>query len=160
VRTLLILTAFLPVCAQRPPSKPDRPWHSPEERRVANEGRPFHQAPFRIESDSVYSLPELIDLAGVPQSRDSCGLGKHSRPGDGPGDRAQRAIFDLIRSGAFGVTPDADVVGRLSTGLPDVQRNLNWVHLATRFPVRVRVETPPPELFRVSESSVVVIRGH
>jgi outer membrane protein TolC len=63
VRKLLILTAFLPVCAQRPPSTPDRPWHSPEERRVANEGRLFHQAPFRIESDRVYSLPELIDLA-------------------------------------------------------------------------------------------------
>ena len=66
----------------------------------------------------------------------------------------------VVESIGFGVTPDADVVGRLSSGLPDVQRNLNWVHLATRFPVRVRVENPPPELFRVSESSVVVIRGH
>jgi len=65
----------------------------------------------------------------------------------------------VVESIGFGVTPDADVVGRLSTGLPDVQRNLNWVHLATRFPVRVRVQNPPPELFRVSESSVVVIRG-
>jgi multidrug efflux system membrane fusion protein len=59
----------------------------------------------------------------------------------------------------FGVTPDADVLGRLAPGLPDVQRTLNWVHLASRYPVRVRVENPPPELFRVSESAVVVIRG-
>jgi multidrug efflux system membrane fusion protein len=59
----------------------------------------------------------------------------------------------------FGVTPDADVVGRFEPGLPDVQRTLNWVHLASRYPVRVRVENPPPELFRVSESAVVVIRG-
>ena len=65
----------------------------------------------------------------------------------------------VVDSIGFGVTPDADVVGSLTTGLPDVQRNLNWVHLATRFPVRVRVKNPPPELFRVSESSVVVIRG-
>ena len=65
----------------------------------------------------------------------------------------------VVESIGFGVTPNPDVVGRLTTGLPDVQRNLNWVHLATRFPVRVRVENPPPELFRVSESSVVVIRG-
>ena len=59
----------------------------------------------------------------------------------------------------FGVTPDADVIGRLAPGLPHVQRTLNWVHLASRYPVRVRVENPPPELFRVSESAVVVIRG-
>jgi len=43
--------------------------------------------------------------------------------------------------------------------LPDVQRTLNWVHLATRYPVLVRVENPPEDLFRVSESAVVVIRG-
>src|SRR6204780_5015991 len=60
----------------------------------------------------------------------------------------------------FGVTPDADVLGRLAPGLPDVQRTLNWVHLASRYPVRVRVENPTPDLFRVSESAVVVIRGH
>ena len=63
MRTLLILTAFLPACAQRPPSTLDRPWHSPEERQAANDGMRFRQAPFRIESDRVYSLPELIDLA-------------------------------------------------------------------------------------------------
>jgi multidrug efflux system membrane fusion protein len=66
----------------------------------------------------------------------------------------------VVDSIGFGVTPDADVVGRLEPGLPDVQRTLNWVHLASRYPVRVRVKDPPPELFRVSESAVVVIRGH
>jgi len=66
------------------------------------------------------------------------------------------AVVDSI---GFGVTPDADVVGRLGAGLPDVQRTLNWVHLATRYPVRVRVENPPDDLFRVSESAVVAIRG-
>jgi multidrug efflux system membrane fusion protein len=66
----------------------------------------------------------------------------------------------VVESIGFGVTPDADVVGRLTPGLPDVQRTLNWVHLASRFPVRVRVENPPPDLFRVSESAVVLVRGH
>jgi multidrug efflux system membrane fusion protein len=65
----------------------------------------------------------------------------------------------VVDSVGFGVTPDADVVGRFEQGLPDVQRTLNWVHLASRFPVRVRVEHPAPDLFRVSESAVVVIRG-
>jgi len=65
----------------------------------------------------------------------------------------------VVESIGFGVTPDEDVIGRLQQGLPDVQRTLNWVHLASRYPVRVRVESPPPDLFRVSESAVVVIRG-
>ena len=66
----------------------------------------------------------------------------------------------VVDSVGFGVTPDADVIGRFGTGLPDIQRTLNWVHLASRFPVRVRVKNPPPELFRVSASAVVIIRGH
>ena len=66
----------------------------------------------------------------------------------------------VVDSIGFGVTPDADVFGTLAPGLPDVQRTLNWVHLASRYPVRVRVKEPPPDLFRVGESAVVVIRGH
>lgn len=66
----------------------------------------------------------------------------------------------VVDSVGFGVTPNADVFGTLAPGLPDVQRTLNWVHLASRYPVRVRVKNPPPELFRISESAVVVIRGH
>ncbi|HEX4167167.1 MAG TPA: biotin/lipoyl-binding protein [Bryobacteraceae bacterium] len=66
----------------------------------------------------------------------------------------------VVDSIGFGVTPDPDVIGRLESGLPDVQRTLNWVHLASRYPVRVRVANSPPELFRVGESAVVVIRGH
>jgi multidrug efflux system membrane fusion protein len=65
----------------------------------------------------------------------------------------------VVDSVGFGVTPDADVFGTLSPGLPDAQRTLNWVHLASRYPVRVRVKDPPPDLFRVGESAVVIIRG-
>jgi multidrug efflux system membrane fusion protein len=66
----------------------------------------------------------------------------------------------VVDSVGFGVTPDADLVGKLTTpGLPDVQRTLNWVHLASRYPVRVRIQSPPSELFRLGESVVVVIRG-
>src|SRR5246127_2712310 len=66
----------------------------------------------------------------------------------------------VVDSLGFGVTPDPDVIGRLEPGLPDVQRTLNWVHLASRYPVRVRVEDPSPDLFRVGESAVVTIRGN
>jgi membrane fusion protein, multidrug efflux system len=68
-----------------------------------------------------------------------------------------RGIVDSV---GYGVTPDEDLIGRLTPpGLPDIQRTLNWVHLASRFPVRVRIESPPSELLRLGESAVVVIRG-
>jgi multidrug efflux system membrane fusion protein len=66
----------------------------------------------------------------------------------------------VVDSIGFGVTPDPDVIGKLEKGLPDVQRTLNWVRLASRYPVRVRVQNPNPELFRVGESAVVTIRGN
>jgi membrane fusion protein, multidrug efflux system len=65
----------------------------------------------------------------------------------------------VVDSVGFGVTPDADLIGKLTQGLPDVQRTLNWVRLASRFPVRVRIASGSPNLFRLGESAVVVIRG-
>ncbi len=85
-----------------------------------------------------------------------------------PGMRAEVYVLsnpDLRFSGVvdsigFGVTPDPDVIGNLQSGLPDVQRTLNWVHLASRYPVRVRVDNPTPDLFRVGASAVVTVRGN
>jgi multidrug efflux system membrane fusion protein len=69
--------------------------------------------------------------------------------------------FDgIVESAGFAVTPDPDVFGNFDKSVPDVQRTLNWVRLAARYPVRVRVEKPSADSFRVSESAVVVIRGH
>lgn len=65
----------------------------------------------------------------------------------------------VVDSVGFGVTPDPDRIGRPGPGLPDLQRTLNWVHLASRYPVRVRVEDPAGDLFRVGETAVVTIRG-
>jgi len=65
----------------------------------------------------------------------------------------------VVDSVGFGVQPDSTVVGSFSPSLPDVQRSLNWVHLATRFPVRVRILASKTDAFRLSESAVVVIRG-
>lgn len=48
----------------------------------------------------------------------------------------------VVDNVGFGVTPDPDVIGTLQPGLPDVQRTLNWVHLASCYPVRVRVRIP------------------
>jgi len=67
----------------------------------------------------------------------------------------------VVDSVGFGVQPDSTLIGTIApTGLPDVQRSLNWVHLASRFPVRVRISAPDSESFRLSESAAVVIRGY
>jgi multidrug efflux system membrane fusion protein len=66
----------------------------------------------------------------------------------------------VVDSVGFGVTPDGDLVGHISApGLPDVQRTLNWVHLASRFPVRVRIQEQTADVFRLGESAVVIIRS-
>jgi multidrug efflux system membrane fusion protein len=74
--------------------------------------------------------------------------------------RPDRKFEGIVESAGFGVTPDASLVGTLSQGLPDIQRSLNWVHLATRFPVRVRVNAPSPDDFRVGATAMVVMRGN
>ena len=74
--------------------------------------------------------------------------------------RPNEPFAGVVDSLGFGVTPDPDLIGTLQPGLPDVQRTLNWVHLASRYPVRVRVENPPPDLFRVGQSAVITIRGN
>jgi membrane fusion protein, multidrug efflux system len=73
--------------------------------------------------------------------------------------RPNERFNGVVDSVGYGVTPDPDVVGRFGQGLPDVQRTLNWVHLAARYPVRVRVENPPIDTFRVGETAVVTLDG-
>jgi membrane fusion protein, multidrug efflux system len=76
--------------------------------------------------------------------------------------RPNERFSGVVESVGFGVTPDADIIGNWVAqpgNLPDIQRTLNWVHLASRYPVRVRVESPSRELFRVGESAVVIVRG-
>jgi multidrug efflux system membrane fusion protein len=88
---------------------------------------------------------------------------RHIRPGMHADlyvlSRPDLTIPGLVDSIGFGVTPDPDVIGRLTPGLVDTQRTLNWVHLASRYPVRVRVVSAPPDLLRVGESAIVVIHG-
>lgn len=56
---------------------------------------------------------------------------------------------------AWAVVPEN---GSSVMGLPSVPRNLDWVRLAQRFPVRVQVENPD-DSFRVGASAVVTITG-
>jgi membrane fusion protein, multidrug efflux system len=66
----------------------------------------------------------------------------------------------VVESTGYGVTPDPTFWGKITPpGLPDVQRTLSWVHLASRYPVRIRIESPS-DAIRLGESAVVVIRGY
>ncbi len=64
----------------------------------------------------------------------------------------------VVESIGFGVTPE-DVTTSQAGGLPATTRTLNWVRLAQRFPVRIRVLDPTPDLFRVGASATTVVRS-
>jgi membrane fusion protein, multidrug efflux system len=42
-------------------------------------------------------------------------------------------------------------------GLPHVERTLNWVRIAARFPLRILLDTPPDDLTRYGATAVIVI---
>ena len=44
-------------------------------------------------------------------------------------------------------------------GLPFVKRDLNWVRIAQRFPVRIEIENPDPKIFRMGTTAVTTIVG-
>jgi multidrug efflux system membrane fusion protein len=66
-----------------------------------------------------------------------------------------RKFSGLVESIGYGVFPED---GSVSEGLPNIERTLNWVHLSSRFPVRVRVQDPDPVLFRIGATAVTVVR--
>jgi len=42
-------------------------------------------------------------------------------------------------------------------GVPPVRRDLNWIRIAQRFPVRILLDRPPEDLMRIGTSAVAVI---
>jgi membrane fusion protein, multidrug efflux system len=66
-----------------------------------------------------------------------------------------RRFNGIVESIGYGVFPED---GTVTGGLPNIERTLNWVHLSTRFPVRVRVQDPDPDLFRIGATALTVVR--
>jgi multidrug efflux system membrane fusion protein len=66
-----------------------------------------------------------------------------------------RRFNGIVQSIGYGVFPED---GAVAQGLPNIDRTLNWVHLSARFPVRIRVQDPDPELFRIGATAVTVVR--
>jgi multidrug efflux system membrane fusion protein len=63
-----------------------------------------------------------------------------------------RGIVDSIGWGVL----DQDRIN-LPRSAPYVERSLNWVRVAQRFPVRIRLEKPPPRVMRLGASAVIEV---
>jgi membrane fusion protein, multidrug efflux system len=66
---------------------------------------------------------------------------------------AIRGIVDSIGWGVLG----QDQIN-LPRSVPYVERSLNWVRVAQRFPVRIRLENPPPQVVRLGASAVIEVK--
>ena len=64
-----------------------------------------------------------------------------------------RGVIDSIGWGVM----DEDRIN-LPRSVPYVERSLNWVRVAQRFPVRIRLESPPPHVLRLGASAVVEVK--
>ncbi len=67
-----------------------------------------------------------------------------------------RPIKGAVEGIGWGVLDEARV--NLPRSVPYVERSLNWVRVAQRFPVRVRLVNPPQRLMRLGASAVVEIK--
>jgi membrane fusion protein, multidrug efflux system len=65
-------------------------------------------------------------------------------------------IKGIVQGIGWGVI-DQDRVN-VPRSVPYVERSLNWVRVAQRFPVRVRLKEPPQQLMRLGASAVVEIK--
>ena len=68
----------------------------------------------------------------------------------------QVPIKGAVQGIGWGVA-DQDRIN-IPRSVPYVERSLNWVRVAQRFPVRVRLENPPQQLMRLGASAVVEIK--
>src|SRR5215831_6245600 len=110
----------------------------------ATAGRPLFTI---IDTEHWYAIGDFreTDLAGIK-----------------PGQRAtvfvmaqpDHPLRGEVESLGWGVASD---VSATVGGLPHVERTLNWVQIAARFPVRILLDKPPDDLMRLGATAVVVI---
>jgi multidrug efflux system membrane fusion protein len=68
----------------------------------------------------------------------------------------ERRFTGTVQGIGWAVEPTDEI--NFATGVPSVPRELNWVHIAQRFPVRILVENPDLDLFRSGASAVAIIK--
>ncbi len=67
-----------------------------------------------------------------------------------------RAVKGVVDGIGWGVL-DQDRIN-LPRSVPLVERSLNWVRVAQRFPVRIKLENPPQEVVRLGASATVQVK--
>jgi len=68
----------------------------------------------------------------------------------------KQSFEGVVESVGTGVLPGDG--GSVFEGLPVVQKSINWVHVSQRFPVRIAVKNPDPNLFRMGASASAVLQ--
>jgi membrane fusion protein, multidrug efflux system len=70
-------------------------------------------------------------------------------------DRSQ-PVKGIVEGIGWGVLDQERI--NLPRSVPYVERSMNWVRVAQRFPVRIRLENPPEHLMKLGASAVVQIK--
>ena len=68
-----------------------------------------------------------------------------------------RRFQGKVQGIGWAVEPEDEI--DIPHSLPYVKQELNWVHIAQRFPVRIEIDQPDPDLFRMGASAVAIIKG-
>ena len=112
---------------------------------------------FVVPAQSLFTLVNTEDWFAVANFRET------DLDAISPGDCAtvyslidrRKSISGTVQGIGWGVF-DQDRIN-LPRSLPYVERSMNWVRVAQRFPVRIILKNPPPELMRLGASAVVEV---
>lgn len=68
-----------------------------------------------------------------------------------------RALSGKVEEIGWGVSSSEQI--NLPRSLPYIQKSLNWVRVAQRFPVRIRLDAPPEDLMRMGASATTIVHA-
>jgi multidrug efflux system membrane fusion protein len=66
-----------------------------------------------------------------------------------------RKLSGKVEEIGWGVSSQEQI--NLPRSLPYIQKSMNWVRVAQRFPVRIRLDAPPEDLMRMGASATTII---
>lgn len=69
----------------------------------------------------------------------------------------KRRFAGKVQGIGWAVHPEGEI--DLQGRVPMIRRELNWVHIAQRFPVRIEIENPDPALLRMGASAVAIVQS-